>query len=135
MNYLDANVFIYAAIGIPVDRKVVSAKELLKKIVRGEMRAVTSFLSWDEFVWIVRKIEGSNVAKEKGREFLLMPNLKFCIVDERVIIKSQEIVERYNLHPRDAIHAASAIVYDVEGIVSDDPDFDSIRELKRMKLG
>ena len=48
--------------------------------------------------------------------------------------KNEEIIEKYNLKPRDAIHVASALTNNIKEIVSDDPDFDKVKEIKRKKL-
>jgi predicted nucleic acid-binding protein len=134
MNYIDVNVFVYATLGVPKDRKAWAARSVIQKIAKAEMHAMTSFLSWDEFVWVVRKIEGPVVAKEKGRELMAMPNLKFCVVDGLVVGKAQELIETYNLQPRDALHAASAITNNIECIISDDVHFDIIKDIRRMRL-
>lgn len=134
MHYLDANVFIYAAVGIPTDKKTVAATELLRRVVEGRMHATTSLLSWDEFVWVLRKIEGKKVAREKGRKILHMPNLKWCGIDGQVVDKAQELVERYDIKPRDALHAASAIRNGIREFVTDDTDFDAVTEIRRIAM-
>ena len=56
-------------------------------------------------------------------------------VDERVIKETQRIVEEYRVKLRDAIHASCAIKNRVREIISDDPDFDRIKEIRRVRLG
>jgi predicted nucleic acid-binding protein len=41
---------------------------------------------------------------------------------------------KYNLSPRDAIHLASALSRKAIAIVSDDEDFDQIKEIKRIPI-
>ena len=43
-------------------------------------------------------------------------------------------MEKYNLSPRDSIHVASALNKKAPIIVSDDEDFDQIKEVKRKPL-
>lgn len=132
--YVDANIFIAAAVYPAEDRKFLASKQFLYRISAGEIKAMTSFLTWDELFWAVKRLAGTDIAKKEGKKFLELPNLKFCVVDEHIINKSQEIAEKYSLHPRDAIHVASAITYGAENIISDDPDFDAVSEIKRISI-
>jgi len=43
-------------------------------------------------------------------------------------------MERYPLKPRDAIHAATALAEEASTILSDDADFDAVKELHRKPL-
>ncbi len=66
--------------------------------------------------------------------FLQLPNIAFLNANNIVIYKSQELIENYSLKPRDAIRAASAIINENQKIISDDKDFDKIKELKRVRV-
>ncbi len=132
MNYLDANIFIYAVGSL--DEKKEKCLKILNKVVGGEIEACTSFLTWDEFVHVVRKLWGREVATSEGKKFLQFPNLHFIKTDREVISKAQELISEYNLKPRDAIHAASALVKGVREIISDDSDFDKVKGLKRVRV-
>lgn len=130
MKYLDSNVFIYPI--LYGDKKANSCKEILLKVAKNEMKACTSILSWDEVVFVVKKFRGKEIAAIEGSKLLRMPNLIFLKVDEPIIFKAQEIVSKYHLNPRDAIHAASAISSNCNEIISDDSNFDIIPEIKRV---
>ena len=65
-------------------------------------------------------------------KFLTLPNFIFVDVKKDIIIRAQRLFEEYNLKPRDAIHAATAISPNIDEIISEDKDFDSVRELKRI---
>ena len=131
MIYLDANIFIYALGNI--DKKTSACIKILDKITKGEIEAFTSLLTWDEFFHAIRKQMPRETAVSESKKFLQFPNLIFLKVDEIVITKAHELISKYNLKPRDAIHAASALVNNIKEIASDDPDFDKIKELKRIK--
>ena len=45
-----------------------------------------------------------------------------------------EFMEKYKLKPRDAFHVAIMENFGIKEIVSDDSDFDKVREIKRIKL-
>ena len=132
MTYLDANVFIYAAINN--DEKGDLCREILRKLAFKKIKGHTSFLTWDEIVYIIRKNKDKETAIKEGKNFLKFPNLSLLKIDEKIINKAQEIIENYNLKPRDAIHVATALVNGINEIISDDSDFDKIKDIKRIKL-
>lgn len=49
------------------------------------------------------------------------------------MFRAQELVERYRLNPRDALHAAVALENKIKTIVSYDEGFDAITEIKRIE--
>jgi predicted nucleic acid-binding protein len=134
MYYVDTNVFIYPIIYDETERKALNAKNILIKIAEGSLECITASLTWDELTWIIRKTLGVKIAIEEGRRFLKFPNLKIVSVDEKIIREAQKIVEKYKVKPRDAIHASCAVKNKVKEIISDDPDFDKIKEIRRIEL-
>jgi predicted nucleic acid-binding protein len=132
--YIDSNVFIYPVI---YDENVIiearRAREFLLKITSGEIEAYTSCVTWDEMVWVIRKLFGVDLSSDLGRKFLVFPNLRFSGVKRATVFKAQEIVEKYKLTPRDAIHAAAAIENKITTIVSYDKDFDILNEIRRIE--
>ena len=135
MRYIDSNIFIYPIIADErTEVKASSAKKLLLHIATGELDAVTSYLTWDEFVWVLKKFMHKDIAASEGRKFLAFPNLRFVEIDSTVIKRAQDLIEKYSIKPRDAIHAACALENGIREFVSDDPDFDEVTELKRIRL-
>lgn len=126
-KYIDANVFIQAIL-----RGDNNSKKVLQKIIRKEIDGITTILSWDELVYILEKFINKDIAVIEGKKFLIFPNLIFADAKKEIIMKAQKLVEGYDLKPRDAIHAATAINLDISEIVSEDDDFDKIKELKRI---
>lgn len=131
-KYLDTNVFLYPI--LYEDEKADICKEILKKVVNKELTAYTSVLCWDEFVYTIRKEKGKEIAEQGGEKFLQFPNLVFLDANKIILFKAQEIIKNYNLKPRDAIHLATALINGINEIISDDPDFDKIKEINRIKL-
>ncbi|MEM2550356.1 MAG: type II toxin-antitoxin system VapC family toxin, partial [Nitrososphaerota archaeon] len=82
---------------------------------------------------VVRRVFGLEPSIEQGKRFLTFPNLKFLAVKKSVILRAQELLEKYRVKPRDAIHAATAIENKITNIASYDKDFDIIREIKRIE--
>jgi uncharacterized protein len=132
MKYLDANIFI-----IPIlhdNERAKKCKQIITNMANRDFEAVTSLLTWDEIVYVLIKLRGKDFAVKEGKKFLEMPNLEFIRSDENIIIKAQELVEIYEINPRDAIHAASALLSGTNEVISDDEDFDKIKEIKRIKI-
>ena len=133
MTYLDANVFIFAAAN--VDKKGEDCRTIMQKIKDGTINeAYTSTLTFDEIFWIVKKIKGKEKALDAAKNVLELENLNFIPAGLGVIWKAHELLKKYDINPRDAIHAASAISKNLNIILSDDKDFDKLTELKRKTL-
>jgi predicted nucleic acid-binding protein len=135
MPYLDSNVFIYPVIyQTETQPKAKKAKEILFNIENGKLSACTSTLTWDEVVWVISKTMGRNEGINQGRKLLGFPNLEFISADENVLTLAQRLVDKYKLNPRDSIHVASALRKRTKSIISDDTDFDQVKEIKRTPL-
>jgi len=132
--YVDSNVFLYPII---YDEETVvevkKSKSFLLKMALGKIEAYTSSLTWDEVTWVIRKLFGIEVSMHEGKKFLSFPNLRVLGVRMSTVFKAQELVERYGVKPRDAIHAAVALENKIKTIVSYDDDFDAINEIRRIE--
>ncbi len=128
--YIDANIFLNPVLyKLDENPQAAKADNFLKKVIHKEIEAYTSLLTWDEFVWVIRKFFGIVVANKKGSEFLQFPNLIFDSVTHQLIDKAQNLVELYSLKPRDAIHLATALRRQVTEIVTFNEDFKGIPDV------
>lgn len=135
MQYVDSNVFLYPVLYSPdLELKAKKAKEILQKIENKELPAATSTLTWDEVVWGATKLLGRSCGIAQGQKLLGYPNLEFISVDEAIIAQAQSLMDKYKLSPRDSIHVASALSRKATIIISDDENFDQIKEIKRTPL-
>lgn len=134
MAYIDTNVFVYAVLENPANPEGVYARAMLEKIVTKKIPASTSILTWDEVIWACRKELPFAEALSKGNAILTFPNLKISDATTAVIKIAAELSGRYSLKPRDAIRAATAILNGEREIISDDSDFDKVKELRRISL-
>ncbi len=135
MIYVDSNIFLYPVLyNATSDPYAKAAIQKFGEIAAGRLTASTSWLTWDEVVWIVRRTVGPTEAAQQGRAFLDLPNIQLLDTDREVISKAQDLIDSYEVKPRDAIHAAAAIINGAEEILSEDTDFDAIHELKRVSL-
>lgn len=132
--YVDSNVFIYPVIYDPeVIGEAKKSKDFLLKIALGEVEAYTATVTWDEVAWVVRKLFGFESCADEGKKFLTFPNLRLLGVKKSTVFRAQELMEKYRMRPRDAIHAAVALENKITTIVSYDKDFDDINEVRRIE--
>ena len=133
MLYVDSNIFIYPIIydseAMP---EAARAKAKLNEITSGSLKAFTSTLTWDEVTWVTRRLFGPEKAAKQGASFLRLPNLRLLSVDLETMSRAQTLLEKYDLKPRDAIHAATAIRSGISKILSYDEDFDTLPNLVRV---
>jgi len=132
MIYLDANIFLYAILN--KEEKGEKARNLIKKIQKGEIIAGTSVLSFDEVFWGVKKHRDFDKALKATKVFLEIPNLMFFDVNDEIIWTAYNFAEKYRLDPRDSIHLACALNHGIFTIFSEDDDFDRVKEIKRKDL-
>lgn len=130
MKYLDANIFIYPL--VYDDERSSLFKKILFDLINKKFVGFTSVLTWDEIVHILRKRRGIETSIIYGKKFLNLPCLNIIDANRPIISMAQKLISEYHLKPRDAIHAATAISRGCTEIISDDSDFDKIRELKRI---
>lgn len=131
--YLDANIFIYAA--IYKGRKADACRKLLKSIVSGENTALTSVLTIDEVVWTIMNHTDRKTALLEARRIFELPNIAVEKVSPEDALSALRYMEKYpHLSPRDAIHLAVALDSGVYTIYTDDSDFDGIEEINRRGL-
>ena len=134
MLYIDSNVFLYPII---YDSKVIieakKSKDFLFKIAQGDAEACTATITWDEIAWVIRKLFGFELSAEASKKLLAFPNLKLLGIRKSTVFKAQELMEKYKMKPRDAIHAATALENKITEIVSFDKDFDEVKEIKRIE--
>ncbi len=129
-KYIDSNIFINPV--LYDDEKAEKCREITLMISNKKIFAITSVLTWDELVYSIRKNLEIGIAAEQGEKFLRFPNLILVDADRNIILKAQKLISEYHLKPRDAIHAATAISRGCTEIISDDSDFDKVKELKRI---
>jgi len=129
--YLDSSAFLNAFLG--TSEKSRGARALLDRVQRGES-AATSALTYDEVFWAVKKHRRFEDALLASGALLETPNLTILPVDTEVLWMAHSLIGKYKLNPRDAIHAACALINGIRVVVSEDEDFDQVRELKRRSL-
>ena len=135
MVYVDSNVFVYAVTHDPGrSLKADRAVRILREVDEGKKKGVTSFLTWDEVAWVVCKLKGREAGVKAGSALLKLKNFSLLPVSAAVMVRAQQLLERYELKPRDAIHVSSALLAADKEMVSDDSELDTVREITRLPL-
>lgn len=129
MIYLDSNVFIYAALG--GDNEGSWCRDLIRSVAEGEDEALTSALTVDEVVHQVRVSRGLDASIQAGEAVLQMAHLTVAPADAETLWKSLDLGRQIGLDPRDAIHAATALIRSASELISEDADFDRVDGLRR----
>ncbi len=130
--YIDSNIFILAFTN--TDQLGNKARDILNLVVKGKLTAITSFLTFDEFFWALRKHVSKEHALDYTKTFLNTPALRFIDVNEKVIWQAYLLLEKYPLDPRDALHAATSIIGEATQFLTQDKDFVRVQELKVQML-
>ena len=76
---------------------------------QGSWRQPPQRSLFDELVRAVKRNRTSDDAIASGEAFLNMPRLKLVDVDGNILARALALMRKYQLDPRDSIHAASAL--------------------------
>ncbi len=132
--YLDTNVFFFAGFGDDNDPRTKKAKDLIIKVSERKEIAYTSLITIDELIWaVIRKKGDRKAAIQQGLRLHQLP-IRFIPLITSISLRSLHLMQRHQINPRDALHAASCIEVKAESLVTDDDDFDRITEIKRSSL-
>ena len=129
MIYLDANVFINAA--IDEGKTGIACRNILDIIGKDDSEFFTSVLTFDEVLWKLRSFMKYEEAIYRVKAMLGLP-LHIISVDEKILYDALDIAESFKLKPRDAIHTSCMKQEEIRKICSSDSDFDVLKEIKRI---
>lgn len=131
MRLVDSNVLMYAA-GASHPHKRPSVR-FLESVARGDVEATVDAEVLQEVLHRYRAIgrwsEGRVVYDGARAIFpVVIP------ITTEVLDTARGLLDRYRgLSARDGLHAAVAILHDLEGVVSFDRDFDRVEEIRRFE--
>ena len=129
-TYLDANLFISAATSEKEKGK--QARTIIENIEKGNYKAFTATLTIDEVLWTIQKIKNKETAYNSAKLIIALPNLEFISIDQKIIVEALEIYKSHELRPRDSIHLAAMKHKNIQIMISSDPDFDKIKDIKHI---
>jgi len=128
--FLDANVLVHAAL----DTRELGedAWKLLKLLKARTLSLSITPLVVDETLWGIQKESGKEAALRFGEILLSMP-FTWLDVGHSSVGHALEFY-RQGLDPRDAFHAAVMKDFGINEILSEDPHFDRIKEIRRISI-
>ena len=129
MIFVDANFLIYLNLGV----KEIEGYYL--KLLSEESLA-TDPLVLDEVIYVSKKKYG--VRLEDTLDFLdnvVLPNSVVLPLTINEYRRAREVMLRYSLNPSDALHVAVMLNNSIRRILSEDTDFDRVKEVERVWLG
>jgi len=130
--YADAGLFLVPMLYEYRVPAAASAARLLESVARGSRKVSTSTLTWDEVVYVVRRVLGVEDSIAKGAGLLAFPNLTWLRVDLAVLRRAADLYQSLPMRPRDSIHAAAALEAGEREILSEDRVFDRVSGLRRV---
>jgi len=106
-------------------------EEILSKIEAGDLEAGISVVTLTEIYYKYSQEKRPDLAEARTEQLRYALYLKKFIVDENVAVKAGDFKGKYDISIADAFIAASA---HSEGaiVISDDPDFKKINEIKAL---
>ena len=125
--YIDSNVFIHAS--SRNDALGQAARRLLQAIQAGTFRGVTSCLTLDEVMYVLKKILPADLLA--AGEQILNLDIKFLSVEKPLLYAMLSLMKQHSLQPRDALHLATMHANNIPLIISEDKDFDSVPSVER----
>ncbi len=130
--YIDANIFIHAVNNAAPEG--IRAQQVIFLLAGGRTSAITSFVTIDEVMRALQKINGREAAARAAEAMLHIRGLQLVGLDLAIISEAIHIYKHEGLRPRDAIHLATMREKGITAILSTDADFDKIPSIKRVKL-
>ncbi len=133
LYYFDSNLFILPA--LYEGSKSREASDWLRKMVEGDIEMSTSALNLEEVTWIISHEASREEALNEAERILELPHLKILDVKSEDTVRMINYQRRYEgLKPRDAVHLSVAVRNGIHTVVSDDEDFDGLKEIEWIGL-
>jgi predicted nucleic acid-binding protein len=129
MVYLDANVFVFAALA--TDKLGDASRHILANLRKIE--AKTCCLTLDELAWAVLRRADVSTAAEACRAVLMLKDLEIISVEYGDVWEMTKMMETWKLKPRDGMHLAIMKRLGEESIVSEDEHFNKTN-VKRIAI-
>jgi hypothetical protein len=126
--FVDANFLIYLNLGVK------EVEDYYLKLLSEESLA-TDPLVLDEVIYVSKKKYG--VRLEDTLDFLdniVLPNSVVLPVTINEYRRAREVMLKYSVSPSDALHVAVMLNNSIRRVLSEDRDFDRVKEVERVWL-
>ena len=129
--YIDSNVFIYAFLAD--DQIGDDARKIINAVSKGKIRGYTTPLGYDETIYHLRKKLDEETFQDVVDAFLDIDFLTFLPIDKDDILVSKEYVLN-GFQPRDSLHIAAWINNNIDVLVSEGSDFETIEDITALNI-
>lgn len=129
--FVDANLLIYLNCIQQEDER--KTYEDLYYNALSSFEVFTDILVLDELIWVSKK--KYNVPYDLTLSFIrnaVLPYVEILHIDTKILDIFFNVLAKYKLKPSDAIHVAVMLTHNIRTIISEDIDFDNIKEIKRI---
>lgn len=131
MLFVDANIFLEIQLS---DQRSEECKGFLRKLFSDDLSAATTdYIVYSCLLHIFNRLN----FQDRMRKFILslseIKNLMILNPDLMTILKSIDIMGKYNLDFDDALVVSSMIANKIKKLVSFDKHFDVVREIERIE--
>lgn len=108
-----------------------AVQKILSRVEAGDLEAAISVVTLTEIYYKYMKEKRADLAEARTNQFRYAVYLKKLLIDEEVAVKAGDFKGKYNIPIADAFIAATAY-FEEATIISDDPDFEKIPEIKTL---
>ncbi|MCE7733513.1 MAG: type II toxin-antitoxin system VapC family toxin [Candidatus Heimdallarchaeota archaeon] len=129
MIFVDTNFWIYL---------ISDDKEIHEKLIKLYEKylpegLVTNLLVFDEFLYINRKkYKIPYSASIDYWESIIQKSTTILPIDSRTYTNMRDTLLKTSLKPSDAIHVATMQIHEIDTIITEDNDFDTISNINRI---
>ena len=108
-----------------------AVQKILSRVEAGNLEAAISVVTLTEIYYKYMKEKRADLAEARMNQLRYAVYLRKVGIDEDVAVKAGDFKGRYDVSIADAFIAATAY-FDESTIISDDPDFEKILEVKTL---
>ncbi len=108
-----------------------AVQKILSRVEAGDLEAALSVVTLTEIYCKYMKEKRADLAEARTNQVRYAVYLKKLLIDEEVAVKAGDFKGKYNIPIANAFIAATAY-FEEATIISDDPDFEKIPEIKTL---
>jgi predicted nucleic acid-binding protein len=108
-----------------------AVQKILSRVEAGDLEAAISVVTLTEIYYKYMKEKRADLAEARMNQLRYALYLRKVGIDEDVAVKAGDFKGRYDISIADAFIAATAY-FEESTIISDDPDFEKILEVKTL---
>jgi predicted nucleic acid-binding protein len=108
-----------------------AVQKILSRVEAGDLEAAISVVTLTEIYYKYMREKRADLAEARTNQFRYAVYLKKILIDEEVAVKAGDFKGKYDISIADAFIAATAY-FEESAIISDDPDFEKIQEIKTL---